>query len=142
MFERFPKVFKDKNYCIGKSIIRGNIQNIHISSCHLLDLKLKRCDGFGNIFLAKDFHCKIPDFEYNYINHYIYKSTQEFIEKLNLRGDCIFNNNEKLKYEKVLRYFRFNKINWDKINYISNQTGLNASYINIQVLAKEKETIL
>ena len=142
LIERFPKIVKDKNYCIGKSIIRGNIKKIHIASCHLLDLKLKRCDGFGKIFITKNFHCKNPDFVYNYIDHYIYKSTQEFIEKLNLRGDCIFVNNEKLKYEKILRYFKFNAINSDKINYIANQTGLNATYIRIKLLGNEKKIIV
>ena len=115
---RFPKVILT-NSCIGKTIIRGNIENINIISLHILDHRTIRCDGFGNIIDLKDSFCKSCDYKYNYIDHYKYKSTEEFIEKLNLKGDGIFDNNQKLKYTKIFEYFKENNISIGKINYIS-----------------------
>ena len=60
------------------------------------------------------------DFENNYIEHYYFKSTEEFVKKLN---DEIID--DKDKNETIYQYFSFNKINEEKINYIENQTKLN-----------------
>ena len=138
--ERFPKVIKDKKYCKGKSIIKGNIKNIRITSTHVLDKKLKICDGFGHLFIPKKFYCIVPDFKFNYIEHYQYKSTEEFVEKLKLKGDCLFENNFKRKLKKILEYFRFNRITSKKINYISKNTGMNLTYIkeNLEKIKREK----
>ena len=43
--ERFPRINKNKNFCVGKSIIKGNIKNIHLKSVHTLNNSLKICDG-------------------------------------------------------------------------------------------------
>ena len=106
---RFPKVIL-RNSCVGKSIVRGNIENINIISLHLIDFRTIRCDGFGNIIVIKNWYCKSCDYKYNFIDHYKYKSTEEFIEKLNLKGDCIYDNNKKLKYLKIFEYFKDNNI--------------------------------
>ena len=127
--ERFPKVIKDKKLCLGKSIIRGNIKNIRIKSVHILNNKLKICNGFGNFFKPKKSFCKIPDFQYYYIDHYQHKSTEEFVEKLYLKGDCIFINNLKRKYRKIFVYFQDNNISNIKIEYISKKLRLNPTYI-------------
>ena len=39
--ERFTEIILDKKYCIGKTIIRGNIKDINIKSCHLIDKNIK-----------------------------------------------------------------------------------------------------
>ena len=36
LIERFPKTYQSKNFCLGKSIIKGNIQNLHFISTHIL----------------------------------------------------------------------------------------------------------
>jgi len=127
--ERFPRVNKDKHYCIGKSIIKGNIKSIQIKSVHTLDDKLIKCDGFGKVIMLKKFYCPVPDFEFNFIDHYQHKSTEEFVEKINLKGDCVYKNNLTIKYKKVLVYFKDNNIAKKKINYISKNLGLNSTYI-------------
>ena len=45
--KRFPRVIKDKKFCLGKSIVKSNNKNIHIKSVHTLDNNLKICNGFG-----------------------------------------------------------------------------------------------
>ena len=127
--ERFPKINKDKSFCLGKSIVKSNIKNIHIKSVHSLDEKLKKCDGFGNVIILKKFYCPTPDFEFNYIDHYQHKSTEEFVEKLNIKGDCVYKNNSTIKYKKIFTYFKDNNITIKKINYISKNLGLNSTYI-------------
>ena len=47
LHERFPKTYLNNNFCIGKTIIRGNIRKIRIRSTHRLDKKIQRCNGFG-----------------------------------------------------------------------------------------------
>ena len=51
LHKRFTEIKTDTNFCLGKTIIRGNIKKIKMNSCHLLDRKIKRCNGFGKIFL-------------------------------------------------------------------------------------------
>ena len=104
---RFPKVIL-RNSCVGKSIVRGNIENINIESVHIIDFRIIKCNGFGNIIVTKNLYCKSCDYKYNFIDHYKYKSTEEFIEKLNLKGDCVFNNDQQLKYKKIFAYFKDN----------------------------------
>ena len=111
LFERFPDYYRKNDYRIGKSIIKGNIKNIIFESPHYIDKKLYKC---------KDF---------DYIEHYEFKSTEEFIRKITIKGDVRFVNNKKFKYKRIFRYFRFNNISLKKINYIAKGTGLKAEYI-------------
>jgi len=100
-----------------KPILKGNISNLHIHGVHRINSKLKFCNSFGK---SKD---KTPDFKVNFIKHYCFKSTEEFIEKIN-RGDGVFNNTEGLKLNKIYFYFKYNKMTLEKINYIENKTGI------------------
>ena len=127
--ERFPKVNKDLNFCLGKSIVKSNNKNIHIKSVHTLDNNLKICNGFGKIFKPKKSFCIVPDYETNFIDHYQHKSTEEFVEKLKLKGDCIYRNNMTIKYKKIFVYFKDNIITNKKIKYISKNLHLNSSYL-------------
>ena len=140
LFERFPKVKKNNNFCLGKTIIRGNIERIKISSCHLLDKKIQRCNSFGNNFKPSNIFCKVPDYNNYYIDHFQFKSTEEFINKLN-KGDCVFGYKKKYIYRKIISYFKVNTIAIDKINFIQNKTGLNISHLyykNIKKINKLK----
>ena len=116
--ERFPEKFY--NIINVKSILRGHIPNIKIKSLHRLNYKLKACNGFGN-------NNKKPDFKYYYIDHYYFKSTEEFINKIN-RGDAYYLTNNKLKFNKIKFYFAFNKITLEKIIYIENRTNINLTF--------------
>ena len=105
--QRFTEIYKNKNYCNGKTIIRGNLKNIKMETTHLLDTKIGRCNGFGKKFKSKGIFCLIPDYKYYYIDHYYSKSTEEFINKIN-KGDAVFG--KKNKYLRINFYFKFNKI--------------------------------
>ena len=84
---------------------------------------------FGNLIKLNKFYCPSPDFEFNYIDHYQNKSTEEFVEKLSLKGDCVYKNNLTIKYNKIFAYFKNNNITKKKINYISKNLGLNSTFI-------------
>ena len=77
-----------------KPILKGNISNLEIDNVHMVNFKLKPCNSFGK---SKS---KIKDFKYNFIKHYYFKSTEEFVEKLN-KGDSFYNNTRDIKLEKI-----------------------------------------
>ena len=115
LIERFPNYYNKNDYLIGKSMVKGNIENLSFESPHYINKKLISCIDF------------------NYIEHYEFKSTEEFIRKINIKGDVRFENNNEFKYKRIFRYFRFNEISLDKINFIINRTHLNADYIISQL---------
>ena len=118
-----------------KSILKGHIPNIRIKCLHTLNSKLKACNGFGHT--PKMFLYKMePDFKYYFIDHFYFKSLEEFTDKLN-RGSAIASDNIKIKLLKFSRYFHMNKINIQKLNYIENKTG-----IRISNYKKKLETLI
>ena len=71
----------------------------------------------------------MDDTEFNksklyYIDHYCFKSTEEYINKIN-KGDGIFGYNNKTRIHKINLYFKYNKISMKKIIYIEKMTGFN-----------------
>lgn len=136
--ERFTETIKRN--CIGKSILKGNLENIKITSVHTLGIKRGRCNGFGQFDESKLMFCSIPDYKYNYIDHYYTKSTEEFIFKIN-RGDGIFGDNIKAKYTKINNYFSMNKITIEKINLIGKKTNLNISLIKENINKMKKKNL-
>ena len=126
LFERFTEIYNKSNndnefriYNSGKSIIRGNISNINLYHAHYLTDKLKICNSFGKRINMK---YKKMDINNYYFNHFYCKSVEEFINKLK-RGSA---SNGKKNYEiKIFRYFYYNKITDEKINYIERKIGLN-----------------
>ena len=97
VFNRFPETYKNKYYCVGKSIVRGNMSNIHSYSVHSLDLKIPQCNGFGNMIkLQRIRYCSKPDIKYYYINHYQYcvylyfPSWILFLMSVNLRKNMFY----------------------------------------------------
>jgi len=67
-----------------------------------------------------------PDFNNYYIDHYNFKSTEEFINKIN-KGDALFFKDNQL--DRIRVYFGINKITIKKIQLIEKGTGLNLSEI-------------
>ena len=127
--ERFPEIGKNvvknkKNIiCFVKTIVRGHLKNINITHNHLLNGKLKSCNGFGEKGLNKNrFLSTNPDYEFNFIRHYYTKSAQEFIEKLN-RGDLLRGNNKRVIDWAIYKFFYINKITLKKIEYIQKHLG-------------------
>ena len=126
--KRFPKIKFIKNYCIGKTILRGNINKINMESCHFLDRKIIKCNSYGQIHNESGIYCKKPDFKNNFIDHYEFKSTEEYINKIN-KGDGLFGKINRIKYARIFRYFKYNKKSIEKFNLIANKTGLNISVL-------------
>ena len=83
--ERFPEIEESaKKNKLGitksvKSILKGHIPNIKIKCVHTLNPKLKSCDGFGNPKRVTGIFTRQPDFRNYYIDHYSFKSTEEYI---------------------------------------------------------------
>ena len=107
-----------------KSIVKGNIKTT-VQCPHNINRRLKSCDGFGNFNneQKKGFMNLTPDYYY-YIRHYCFKSTEEFVNKLN-RGDALVGKGDFKKMIKIRWYFNFNKINSKKIDYIEKNTKIN-----------------
>jgi hypothetical protein len=130
--ERF-KERKSTNYGVLKSILKGNVET-NIYCPHELNRGLRSCDGFGNF--NKDYKpvlilTKKPDFKYYYIDHYSYKSVEEFAKKL-LKTDGTEGLSIKRKYEKVAWYFGINKLTKEKIYLLENITKLNLSHFKVK----------
>ena len=126
--ERFPErgknVVKNKynKICFVKTIIRGHLKNINITHNHLLNKKLKACNGFGKISNVKGIISLKPDYEYFYIKHYYGKTVQEFIEKIG-RGDLLRGNAKDIIEWAIEKFFYINQITEKKIKYIQKMLG-------------------
>ena len=90
---------------------------------HILNNDLKSCNGFGVKPILKGY-LMMADFSFYYIDHFFFKSLEEFTDKLN-RGDAITYNTIQSKYYKLDRYFIMNQININKINYIEKKCRIN-----------------
>ena len=133
--QRFPEKIQKRNGVL-KTIIRGNISK-KIYCPHELTKNLSSCDGFGN-FNIKNKGIIITnktDYQYYYIDHYSYKSTEEFINKI-MRGSAIKGFEKEMKYRKISWYFGANKITKEKIDLIENLTNLNLSKYRIHLRKK------
>ena len=116
LYERFPKAICNN---IGvKPILRGHISNNVIDNNHLINGNVKYCYSFGEKKPKK------KDYNNYFIDHFYYKSTEEFIEKIN-RGDSFYNNTYELKNSKIKDYFTHNKITLEKIDYLEKETKIN-----------------
>ena len=90
---RFPKIrWESKSFTL-KTIARGNITNIKFGTSHWLDRKIKGCNVFGKVVIPNkkvrlSNNINKPKFKKYYIDHYCFKSTEEYINKVN-KGDGI-----------------------------------------------------
>lgn len=85
-------------------------------------------EKFRGIFTNK------TDFKFYYIDHFCFKSTEEFINKIN-RGSAYAGKILKKKMTKIGWYFSINKISLEKIDLIENYTHLNLSEYRKQILS-------
>ena len=117
--ESIPSEKQIVQHVLVKSIIRGNIPNVVFDCEHKLSKDLKGCNAEGVETSLEGCSMLAPDYENNYIDHYHYKSVDEFIEKLNSGGVN--------KTEELNNYFEYNKITSEKFDYIQKKTGLDLS---------------
>ena len=122
-----------------KATMRGKInKKIKFRTSHWLSRKLKRgCNVEGKsvtptrqVKLGKKIND--PKFKLYYIDHYCFKSTEEYINKIN-KGDGIFGYNNKTKLHKIALYFGYNRITIEKILLIENKTGINLSRYKLMI---------
>ena len=116
-----------------KSILRTNVVT-KIYCPHEINKSLISCDGFGevNMKYKSIIITKKPDFKYNYIDHYSYKSVEEFAKKI-LKTDAIEGLKMQRKYEKIDWYFGINQLTKNKIDLLENITKLNLSNLRLRL---------
>ena len=130
LIERFPIVLWNSSMHTLKTIMRGKIKDkVRIRTSHWLNRRLKGgCNVFGEVVFPTK-KVKLGDninnkkFQQYYIDHYCFKSTEEYINKIN-KGDGVFGYNNRIKMHKINLYFSYNKVTSEKINYIENKTNL------------------
>ena len=130
LFLRFTKKIKRPIEAV-KSIIKGN-NKIDVNCVHNINRNLRSCNGFGkfNYKEKNNILTKNPDFQFHYIDHFCFKSTEEFVNKIN-RGSAFYGKQSSTKMVKINWYFDRNKITKKKISYIEKFANLNLSeYIN------------
>ena len=103
----------------GKSIVRGHLDSVIITSPHFASYKtrdnvLKSCLPSGkDCRYSKVVIHEVYDKETIWLHHYMTKSLSEFVEQKLNRNDCVYNDNIKMNY-----YWRINKITPQKILYL------------------------
>ena len=133
LFERFKGPYKKRT--LIKTIVRGNIDDLQfdVHSPLISPHKNVSCDNRGYIYKNKEiFFKKVSDINIDnaYIIHFIYKSTEELINKYK-RG-YRWENLEFIK-RRIKLYFTDNKPTLDKIEYIERELNLNLSKIKNKI---------
>ena len=131
LHERFPEIepnAKEKKKGVEhrvKCILRGrHNKNNDVSCWELISKKYKGCNGDGKkAKLINRAYMKDSDFENYYIDHYYSKSLEEFVKKVN-KGDGFYEKKLDYKRHRIKRYFTFNEITLEKIEYIEKNTGI------------------
>ena len=108
-----------------KSMVKGNISRLNIIHAHYItnDKNIIHCNGFGHKIKKIKSSADEIDIKNYYINHFCFKSTEEFSNKM-IRGDVRYGYNTKKIFAKISNYFRYNLITMKKIILIENKTGL------------------
>lgn len=136
LVERFPDINWNSKMFTVKTILRGGLNGINFKTCHWLDRRIKGCNLDGKIILPSkkkqlDNDINSPSIRNYHIDHYCFKSTEEYINKLN-KGDGVFGYNDKNRMHKINLYFNYNKVTIEKIIYIEKKCKLNLTkYRNI-----------
>jgi len=143
LFSRFPKVENYKNINmtyqprtilldLTKLIIRGNLTNINFISPHFIN-NITSCNGFGNIINKNNqIHLKNPDHTNYYFDHFYFKSSEEYLEKLD-KGSVFYGKKSGYTFYRFQLYFAINKITEEKLDYFEKKTGTNLSFFRNQI---------
>ena len=145
LHERFPDIEPNAKKNIKgvehrvKCILRGHNNNNDITCWELISKKYKGCNGYGEeAQLINRAYMKNTDFENYYIDHYYSKSVEEFVKKVN-KGDGFFEKKTNYKKHRIKRYFKFNEITLEKIEYIERKTGINLNNYKKQLKSNKKK---
>ena len=137
--ERFPIIKWNSTMYTLKTIMRGNNKKyIRFRTTHWLNRGLKKgCNVFGKVVLPTGRvrlgkNINHPQHKIYYIDHYCFKSTEEYINKIN-KGDGVFGYNKRIKMHKINLYFKYNNVTLEKINYMEKKTHLNLSKFKLML---------
>ena len=133
LFERFkPPYFKS---VFIKSIIRGNISDLKywVHSPYFSPKRNVTCNNIGKRIYYKNLNFETfrpINIKKAYIIHFMFKSTEEFINKLKRGYRHWYGNITKNELiEKLKFYFIYNKATFEKIKFIDEELDLNLSGI-------------
>ena len=141
LVERFPEINWNSNMYTVKTILRGNLEGIIFKTTHWLDRRIKGCNVKGETIIPNNNKKLINNINTSvvkkiHIDHYCFKSTEEFINKIN-KSDGVFGYNDKIKMHKIKLYFGYNKLTLNKINYIEETIKINLTEYK-KILYSEK----
>ena len=123
--KRFKQTLKN-SIAMVKPILRGNIENLTITNNHVIKINMKGCNGFGQKIIINRIFMKNPDYNNYYFDHYYFKSSEEYLNKLE-KGSCYWGNKRKIDLSWLKKYFKSNKIILEKINFFEMKTSINLS---------------
>ena len=135
--ERFPEIVpgakrKLKGTKRGiKSALRGNISNMDIIYIHELSKHTKNCNGFGKREKV-NYYTTNSDFDYYYIDHYAFKSTEEFIKYKLKKSDVMYKNSNNM--DKIRSYFGCCMVTKEKIDFMENETKYNLTEFRNRII--------
>ena len=139
LFQRFPQIenfnninkrYKPRYLLVDltKIIIRSQIPGVKFTNPHILKYNMNNnCNGFGKLIKRKSIHLDKPDHKYFYFHHFYFKSSEEYLKKLNV-GSVFFGRKRGYKLFNFQLYFAINEITSDKLDYFEIKTGINMSY--------------
>ena len=139
VLERFPEIenFKsaNKKYLpryivqdVTKMILKGNMQNVNFTNPHYLQLDDSiNCNGFGQSITPRSIHLDRPDHKYFYYDHFYFKSSEEYLHKLNV-GDVFYGEKKGYDLFRFEIYFSINEITMKKLDYFEKLTGVNLTF--------------
>ena len=105
----------------AKTIVKGGLNITWGLLPHYLNNTIN-CRPNGNILID---YFSIPEYSFAYINHYITKSTEEFIERLS-RGDVLLKVNDNYIKNRIKNYyFKFNNVTKEKIDLFKKKLNIN-----------------
>ena len=97
---------------------------------------MEGCNAFGEKARIKGIHTNDPDRKYYYFDHYYFKSSEEYLNKLS-RGSCYWGNLRAINFMWLNKYFRHNKITLEKLNYFEKKTSVNLTIFRNQLKQKK-----
>lgn len=122
LYERFPNATLNFSKEIGftKMILRGSLEKINITNPHILITK-NQCNSVGKVLKSLK-----TEYFYNnnyYIDHFYFKSPEEFLGKLK-KGSVASGKKKGSIKQWIQFYFSVNKITEDKLDFFENKTGI------------------
>ena len=124
--KRFKNILVNASIIMVKPILKGNIENLVITNNHVINLNMEGCNGYGNKITIEGIHTNNPDNKNFYFDHYFFKSSEEYLNKL-ARGSCYWGNLRKINFDWLNKYLMNNEISIEKINFFEKKTSINLS---------------